>query len=223
MTGLYKKNEYYENITFLKKYLWRLSLNKHLHCSHCFHIQQHTVCITQFAGFLSTVILRTRTVHYHMFDESLLLETLHCGARKMESQRNCKISIQFVRSLPNTHSFSTIFVPPPSHPPNFPAFARRYVRVCNSTRRCQLSKNSTMSTCLLMLKIRFLSCLLSGFFTLYRMNTQTYWLPHLHTMLLGTRASASKTSYYTNLMLRQFYIYSKRHCFFMFSKHIYHI
>jgi len=99
--------------------------------------------------------------HYHMHDESLLLETLHCGARKMESQRNCKISIQFVRSFPNTHSFSTIFAPSPK---TFPSLARRYVWVCNSTRRCKLSKNSTMYTRLLMLKIR--SSFLPSFHTL---------------------------------------------------------
>jgi len=147
-------------------------LNKHLHCSHYFQIQQYSVCIMQFAGFLSTAILRTRTVHYHMHDESLLLETLHCGARKMESQRNCKISIQFVRSFPNTHSFSTIFAPSPK---TFPSLARRYVWVCNSTRHCKLSENSTMYTCLLMLKIR--SSFLPSFLFLYFISNEQTNVP----------------------------------------------
>jgi len=169
-------------MTLFKKYLSCLSLNKHLHCSVYFQTQQHSVCIAQFAGFLSTVILPTCTAYHHMRDESLPLETLHCGARKMESQRNCKISIQFVRSFPNTHSFSTIFAQPPPPVPTFPAFARRYVCVCNSTRRCQLSKNSTMSTCLLMLKIRSPSLPSFWFlyFTLYRTNKCT----HFHIYIL---------------------------------------
>jgi hypothetical protein len=86
-------------------------------------ISRHTysICsqeIVLVAAFLSVGILRTWlgsstcTVYYHMHDESLLLEMLYCRARKMKSQRNCKISIQFVMAFSSTHffPFSLLFV-----------------------------------------------------------------------------------------------------------------
>lgn len=134
-----------------------------------------------------------------MHDESLLLETLHCGATKMESQRNCKISIQFVRSFPNTHSFSTT-VPPP-HPTQ--PFPRLHLAMFACVILRDAANYRKIPQCLHMLKIR--SHFLPSFWFLYFIsNEQMYRLPHLHTRLLCIEASASETSHYSNRMHRDF-------------------
>lgn len=92
--------------------------------------------------------------------------------RKWNDRGTVKFPYNLLGLFPTRVPFLQYSVPPPSHP-TFPAFALRYVCVCNSTRRCQLSKNSTMSTCLLMLKIR--SHFLPSFWFLYieRTNVPT--------------------------------------------------